>query len=337
MNKYLLTMALLGAGIAQAAITSINVGGATGTTVSVNDQVAINGSSAGLAGLNNQTNGNGVNAGGLQTISFGGVNLFDVFDAGRDNGFMVGGGNFATNYIGTTSTQNTTVTGLTSSSTSISVAGTYLSGSTVLGTWTRTYTILANGIVREVVQFQNTSGSTLSNFRMFGSYDPDNGANTSTDNTEGTNSGFRFARAILSGGINSVLVSSDAGVGVGFFLAASPFTRSLGTACVDELLGSANANCLTGIGAVGGLSNTMNDYAYGWAQNFASILSGATVSTTVYHLFGTGGAGFDLTQAIANIGNPPPPEPPGGVPEPGTWAMMGSALIGLGVMARRRR
>lgn len=310
----------------QAAITTITLGN---TTVSVNNQVGINASGA-AAGTNFQPSNNGVNPGGLFNMTFNGTSLFDPIDAVRDNGFALGTSNFANNYIGLPATNNVTVSGLSSTSNSVTVSGSYLNGvgGGALGLWTRTYTLLANGVVREVVTFQNTTGSALSNFRMHGSFDPDQGSTSQiTQNTQGVDTGYNYARAILGNGISSILASTEANVG--FFYSGMGFGLSVSSACVDALVGGPSSCLLYSAPLFGTV-----DASYGWARNFVSVGAGETVSTTVFHVFSTG---LDLTQSLNLIGTPPPPiVPDGEVPEPSTWALMGSALVGIGVAFRRR-
>ena len=339
MKKNLMSLAgfaLVGAMSAQAALTTITLGN---TTVSVNDQTAISGSTAVGAGTNGNPTGNGVNAGGLFDMTFNGTSLFNPFDAVRNNGFMVGGGNYADNYVGNALTGNVTVTGLSNpNSTTISVTGSYLNGAggSVLGAWTRTYTLIANGIVREVVTFQNTTSGSLSNFRMHGSFDPDRGgvaAVTQTANTQGNDagSGYNFARAVLDNGINTFLASNDVNVRVGFFWGANGLGMT--QSCVNSLVsGTASGGCF-----LYGAGFNPGDYSYAWVRNFDTVAAGQSVSATVFHVFATGGSNLNITNTLNLIGNPPPPPPGGGdIPEPGTWAMMGSALVGLGAIARRR-
>lgn len=328
MKKHFFSMVgivLAGAMSAQAAITTISLGN---TTVSVNNQVAV-------AGTNNNPSNNGVNPGGLFNMTFNGISLYDPWDAARNNGFALGTTNFADNYIGAPLVANVTVSGLTSTSSEIQVTGTYLNGvgGSALGTWTRTYTLLANGIVREVVSFQNTSGGALTNLRLHGAFDPDENSNTSTTNSQGFDggSGYNFARAILQGGVNAFLASNDADVRIGFFFNQANGSRGFSATCLDTFLsgGTCTGLALTGASAL--------DAPYAWARDFASVSNGQSVSTTVYHVFATGGAGLNVTDTLNLIGNPPPPPPINGeIPEPGTWALMGSALVGFGVIARRR-
>lgn len=339
MRKQLLVLAgVVGlSGVAQAALTTITFGGGS-TQVMVADTTG-NGttSTSGSPGANNNLVNNGTNPGGLADIVYGGVSLFNPLDAVRNSGFMVGTGNYADNYIGMPSTGNVTVTSVTNNGTQITVTGTYLNGAggAVLGTWTRTYTFVSNDIVREVVAFTNTSGNTINNLRMHGAYDPDNGGFTQTDNSQGSNSGYAYAQGILRNNLNNpfmtaVLASNDAGLAVGFFRSQTTWGRGQSPACVGELLGTDSVDCFTGAG----VSPSFADFTYGWAQQFASILNGGTVQSTVYHLFGD--QNLNLTNALANIGNPPPPPNPGGVPEPSTWAMLGSALVAMGMYARRK-
>lgn len=354
-------MALGLSSIASATVSTISFGN---LGVGVNNASAVNGSTGGGGGLNNQASGNGVNAGGLASLSFAGVQIYDVANAIRDNGFMIGAGlanfgSFNSNYIGSPAAVNSTITGFTvsgsGSSQQVVVSGTYTgAGSSTVGTWTRTYSFVSGDILREVVSFTNTSGASLSNLRIWGAFDPDNGTvgapnGFTTQNSTGTLSGFNYARSLLpngSGGfnINAILASNTAGVNISFLpnsFGATPMT----VPCLDSLLGIGGGTCTVG-------ASGTSDQTYAYAINFATIANGGSASATVYHIFGTGGSAFDLASAFATITgsstssststtststSTSTSSSSGDVPEPGTMSLLGGAFVILGIVARRRK
>jgi len=85
--------------------------------------------------------------------------------------------------------------------------------------------------------------------------------------------------------------------------------------------------------------DNFNPYVIGPAT-FTLALSGVTANTTVTSVtfsFGTGPDTFLTNTCTSGCTPPPPPPPPPlNVPEPGTLLLIGSALVGFGLLRRRK-
>lgn len=328
-------------------LTGTNIISSGNTSANINDINRITGV---IAPPNTNFNGNNTNnatnPGQLGQVQAFGFEVYDVRDHVTDFGYQLGAtpGSYVTNYVGSTGTDGpgfaTTsafnTTGLSTGT--LSTAGTF----SALGnfTWTRTYRFISANILEEVYTVQNNSGATVSNFRGFGGYDPDaltagttgNPTSTSSINTLGNfGTGGSYAQANFSNlssnfaGLNVVLATTDSRINVGFSNLVP-----LSANCVNLLVGG-DRTC--GAFLNNGFNNAQGqDRSFMYAFNIASFLSGTTQSFTVYQIFGD--ANFNLTTALNSL--PATTSSGGGVPEPGSLLLMGSALVGLGVFARRR-
>jgi hypothetical protein len=87
--------------------------------------------------------------------------------------------------------------------------------------------------------------------------------------------------------------------------------------------------------------DNFNPYVIGPAT-FTLALSGVTANTTVTSAtfsFGTGPDTFLSGTCTSGCTSPPPPPPPPPrvIPEPGTLLLLGSTLVGFGILRRRKR
>lgn len=292
----------------------------------------------GLGGVgtgNMNVSGNASNPGQLSSLSAFGYEVYNVLDKVADFGAQLGTdtSTFTTNNIGSSGTtglpSNFSVSSASSNGSSITTSGVF---SGVFGniTWTRTYQFIAGDILQEVYTVQNNGSSAVTNFRGFAAYDPDayNGSafpTTFSSNSVGTASGFNYAQAQFAG-LNAVLASNNAGLSIGFLQ-----NNNMNGYCVNALISGPNANCNTAL-----TNGSLGDRAFGYAFNIASLGAGASQTFTVYQLFGNGS--FNLNNALSSLpgGGSSSSGDAGGVPEPGSMFLMGSACIALGVAARRR-
>jgi len=291
-------------------------------------------------GVNNSaTGGNSANAGQMYSLTAFGFQMLDVGDAVHDFGAFLGTNNpnsLVSNSIGglgtsgpntnfsTTSAGLTTIGGISAITTSGVFSGVF--GNIA---WTKTYRFIAADVIEEVYSVTNNGTAAVANFRGFTALDydqysggnPVSGTNPSfgSTNTSGTLNGFRYAQSSFTG-LNAVLASNDAAVNIGIL--ANNYVNS---DCLVALSGGPTGSCSPFPGN--------NDRALAYVFNIASLGVGASQSFTVYQLFGNGS--FNLTNALSAL-PVVPVSSGGGIPEPGSMLLMGSACVALGVIARRR-
>ncbi len=324
-----------------------SVAGATGISISSGNTTAIVNDQNRINGVNGAATGNAANPGQLYSVTAFGYQIYDVMDAVHDFGYMVNGntGTFGTDYIGNagastpTTGHNTTSGGYANSPTNsiITTTGTF-TGSGLNMSWTRTYTFTAANVLQEVFTVQNNSGSSVTNFQGFAAYDPDTYAG-GVSNTVSSNSilsganGYTYAQAVFSTVfpanpyLYAVLASNSPGISIGF----TP-TPSMTAACVNALTGVSSAGCDLSL-----VNGTSADRSYAYAFMIASLGAGASQSFIVNHVFADTANGLSTTLA-GLFGSSSSSSSSGGgeVPEPGSLALMGSACVALGVIARRR-
>lgn len=315
-----------------------------------NTTALVNGTGQYLTGNNNNNTGNAANPGQLFSVNAFGFEVYDVKDAIHDFGYQLNGNTstFSTNYIGNTGNAapgtiiNTTGHVTNSVTTNgglldmITASGVFTGvGNSVNIGWVRTYQFTAANVLKEVYTLTNNTGSVVSGFQGFGVYDPDKSPggvlpNTATPNvvstnTTGTVSGFNYAMASFDG-LKAVLASNNSNVNIGFL----PGPGGMYGACVNALTGGSTAGCNTGIS-----QGEATDRSYAYAFQIATFGIGATQSFEVYHIFGNNS--FNLNSTLASLsGSSSSGGGEGGVPEPGSMFLMGSACVALGVIARRR-
>ena len=304
---------------------------------SANSSILVNNTSPLNPGVNGQNaGGNAANPGQLYSLTAFGYQVIDVGDAVKDSGAMLGTNTatFVSNYSAAAPSANFSTTSAANNGMGMITTSGVFSGVFGNVAWTKTYRFVQNDVLEEVYTVTNNGGTALSNFRGFTAYDADQYAGgpnpaatlaVGSTNSVGTLSGYNYASSAFAG-LNVVLASNNASVVLGFL------QNNFVTAdCINALLGGGSSgSCNTGL-----VNGTIGDRAMAYAFNIANLGINQTQSFTVYQLYGNGG--LNLTTALAALpGGTGSSSSGGGVPEPGSMLLMGSACVALGIVARRR-
>lgn len=301
------------------------------------------------------------NAGGLANLNFGGSNLLSSLV--RDNGFMIGNDSstFASN--GTVDNQGFgsyyTVNNVSSNGGQLQVAGSYSAGSANIG-YTRSYSYMPSSIggaadvLVETISVVNNGTAAVSGLRAWGAMNLNNAngsaATVNTTNWNGNSASAPTIATVTGNGFSMVMGtnSADPNFRAGFLsVQGGGMMMNYGggyatSSNISQFFGNFTAG-----GAVpdffnlyAGNASTAQDRASAYGYNFDLLNAGMSAQIQIFYVFS--GNQISAQQAFSSISpfGPPPPVLIGnntGVPEPGTWVMLGSALVAGWTVRRRRK